>query len=466
LDIDHDRCGEPMLFEDRRSIEADRDHKRRLRCTTDGTQAPRSTLRCVQTSSKSGIVPTGDSNSRNASPRSYHILTQASQIAESPRGAPTHLAIACPRCGRPAPANLAAPDVLRCAACGFFGAPPPEIGQRLHAARGLLFSLDVRLRQLSHAQRRAIEGAAQLRLLYFILSSIIAVPLALWALFALAAVVSSDDPTDDYGVAAYVLAVAPLLVFGALTALGHRYIRRKQRALEDACAARPPRERGEPAGCHVCGAPLAPGSGIARCSFCHADNLVEAGALSRLSRGHFVGADAIEQTITREARSATTVAGLTSALLLPAAIAAPILVVFWIFIVSFVLHFIKLEPSMKFRYVTVSTPAGQCIARLRRQEHKPTFDFGIQRPEGVPEKQPVPDGASLDPLDIKALYGRTVRMTSGKPGRIVRGYRTPGISPDNDIEIEPLEGGDSESRIAMGVCLAEPAAAPSPAPEK
>jgi hypothetical protein len=393
-------------------------------------------------------------------------LAQTAHTAGSPPRAPTHLGIACPRCGRPAPANLAAPDVLRCAACGFFGAPPPEVGQRLHAARALLFTIDVRLRQLSDAQRRAIEGAARLRNIFIIISAIIAVPLALWALFGSLVSAGSSDPTDDYGVTGYVLAVAPLLLFGALTALGHSYIRRKQGALEAACAARPPRATGEPAGCHVCGAPLAAGSGIARCSFCHADNIVEPGVLSRLSRGHSVGADAIEQTIAKEARSVAAVTGFTTALLLPAVIAAPIIVLFWTFVLTLALTFIKLEPSMKFRYATVSTPAGQCVARLRLLDGKPTFELGVWRPAGVDERQPVPDGASPDSFDISALHGRTVRMKSGKPGRVVRSYQTPGLSADNNIVIQPLEGGEPESRIAMGVCLAEPATSPSPTTEK
>lgn len=378
---------------------------------------------------------------------------------------PPHLAIACPSCGRPMPVNLAAPEVLRCAACGFAGVPPPAIGQRLHAARGILFGLDVRLRQLSAKQRGAIEGASNLRSLFLILSSLIAIPLAIWALAGVA--VSVDDSTgEDYGVTGIVMAIGPLLSYGAISVLGYRYIRRRQRALEDACSAQPPREKGEPAACHVCGAPLAVGAqrGIVRCAFCQADNLIDPSVLSGLSGRQTHAAESIEQTIQREGRAAASVTGVTGALLLLMAAALPFLVVFAAMVVSVLLMFIELQPSLKYSYVTVTTSSGQCVARWRADNQKNVYlDFGSNPPAGMTEKQPPPEGPPLEQFRITALHGRLVRMKSGEPGRVVRSYSNPGLSTDNEIEIEPVKGGALETRKVMGVCFADEAA-PSPSP--
>lgn len=56
--------------------------------------------------------------------------------------------------------------------------------------------------------------------------------------------------------------------------------------LEEACAAVPPAAPGESATCHVCGAPLTTvgESGVARCGFCQADNVVTARAIDRARR--------------------------------------------------------------------------------------------------------------------------------------------------------------------------------------
>jgi hypothetical protein len=126
-----------------------------------------------------------------------------------------------------------------------------------------------------------------------------------------------------------------------------------------------------------------------------------------------------------------------------------------------VLHVVEIAPSMKYRYVVVATPAGPCVARLRRKEGKEYLDFGINRPEGVPEEQAPPEGAPLETLDVTALRDRTIRMKSGKAGRVVKMYETPGPSNDNSIEIEALEGGSTESRNVRGACFADPAPAPA-----
>src|SRR6185436_3040915 len=103
------------------------------------------------------------------------------------------LAIVCPRCGRPAPANLAAPDAFHCSACGFSGAPPPAAHAQLHAARSVLFRLDVCLRQLSDAQRRTLEKARSQRRLFVTFSAILFVPFLIWGMGGISAQLAPED---------------------------------------------------------------------------------------------------------------------------------------------------------------------------------------------------------------------------------------------------------------------------------
>jgi hypothetical protein len=356
------------------------------------------------------------------------------------------------------PANLAEASSLRCAGCGFSGAPPPEVGSQLHAARAMLFSLDVRLRQLSSAQRRALERASTYRLAFILVASILALLLSCWALAGLSIMRAPEDPTDDPGVSGILFALMPISFFAVIALASYRYIQRKHRALENACAARPPREKGEPAGCHVCGAPLSASSEhcIVRCAFCQADNLVAPQVFARISGKQAGVADAIERDIAREASAASGAAGVSGMLMLPAAIAMPFVAILWMIIMGVALHFVELAPNMKYRYVTVTTPAGECVARLRRRGGKEFLDFSINHPEGVPEEQAPPEGARLETFDVTALRDRTIRMRSGKAGRIVKMYETAGPSNDNSMEIEPVEGGSTESRYVRGACFAEP----------
>jgi ribosomal protein S27E len=171
------------------------------------------------------------------------------------------LALSCPRCGRPASVNFAAPHLLRCVTCGFAGPPPPDGARRIEAARAALFGFDARLRQLSRAQRQNLFTASQKRLVFLVLSGVVFVPFAFWALAGVIATVNPEDPTSAFGAGGLLITWGPMLLFVLFSALGYRAVRAKQRLLDAACVARPPLAVGEPSSCHVCGAPLAAPSG-------------------------------------------------------------------------------------------------------------------------------------------------------------------------------------------------------------
>lgn len=366
------------------------------------------------------------------------------------------LAIFCPRCGRPAPANLAAPDAFHCSACGFSGAPPPAAHAQLHAARSVLLRLDVSLRQLSEAQRRSLERAQRQRRLFVAFSAILFVPFLIWGMGGIGAQLAPQDPTEAFGLGGLVLTLGPLALYVLLSSLSYGQIRGKQRRLEEACAARPPRATGEPVGCHVCGAPLAQRSGqaVVRCAYCQADNLVDPRVLARLSHAETRVAGAIEEEVVQHARAAASEAGFASLRLIPITLAAPFIVLVAIFVVGVPLTMIEEAPNLNFRYVFVPVSGGTCIARLRQHQKKPQLDFGKVPPAGMQEKQSPPQGLSLLPFAVTRLDGSIVRSKAGQPARVVRSFQTVAFTLDNRIEIEPLTGGAHEKREIRGTCLA------------
>lgn len=366
------------------------------------------------------------------------------------------LAIACPRCGRPAAANLAAPELLSCPACGFRGPPPADAYQKLQAARHMLFGLDVRLRQLGDAQRRSLETARSKRRGFLFITVVFAFPFALWALASLGSQLDPVDPADSSSPEGVFFALGPLAFFALGASLSYRFIKERQQRLEQACAARPPRVQGEPAACHVCGAPLHSAAGVAvvRCGFCQADNLVEPRVLARLNRAGVRVAGQIEDEVQTQARAMSREAGLANALLVPMIFAAPTLMLVGLFGIGVPLMFIDKAPNLAIRYVEVTgVGTGTCVARLRQRRDGAHLDFGKSPPPGmVLESLPRP-GRDIGTFDVKALEGRIVRSKEGKPARVVRSFQQLVMALDNHVEIEPVGGGPRQAREATGICF-------------
>jgi LSD1 subclass zinc finger protein len=368
------------------------------------------------------------------------------------------LAIACPRCGRPAAANLAAPELLCCPACGFRGPPPADAYQKLTAARHMLFGLDVRLRQLGDAQRRSLETARSKRRVFLFVTAFFAFPFTLWALASLGSQLDPVDPADQTSPEGIFFAVGPLAIFALGASLSYRVIKDRQQRLEGACAARPPRARGEPAACHVCGAPLhsAAGMAVVRCGFCQADNLVEPSVLSRLNRADVRAAGQLEAEVQTQASAMSREAGLANALLLPMTLAAPVLMLVALFGIGIPLMFIDKEPNLAIRYVGVPVAeAGTCVARLRQRREGARLDFGESPPPSVPSGQPPPPELARATFDVKALEGRIVRSKEGKPARVVRSFQQLVMALDNHVEIEPVGGGPRQAREVRGICFVD-----------
>ena len=189
------------------------------------------------------------------------------------------------RCGQcDAPVPLGDGDRVPCPSCGAQVELPEPYRVARDAAR-----LDAQA-QAMYARLGAPPGSLQrllassaylwvfllgfpflLRPLGAIVHGLVLDPLAAILRVHLLDVLGSGAYGALYGGALFAL-LAPLAVIGSH---GRRQVRAR-RALQAALAAKPPATPGGPALCRCCGAPLAvaPGAVGARCSYCHADNLV------------------------------------------------------------------------------------------------------------------------------------------------------------------------------------------------
>lgn len=365
------------------------------------------------------------------------------------------LSTACPACGAPVPLSLASPDVVACEACGRQSAAPPELRQRLHAARALVFGVDVRLRQLSLAQRKSLEGAHRQRRVFWIVSGVLLLPFLIWAAGGIGAALEPFDPTNEFGVGGLILTLGPLVMFVGFTVVMAGQIRKRQRALELACAARPLPGSASLAACHVCGAPLATTAGaIARCAHCEADNLVDPRVLARLSAQQSAGAGALEMEVEHHASSASKEAGLGTAMLLPMVLAAPFFVLVGIFVIGIPLSFIEVEPSAVIRYAHAPVGAATCFARVRKERTGMELDFGRNRPEGMPERRLPIEGVPLATFGFEEALGKKVRMKDGETGTVTRAFQSFALPNDNQVEIVAADG-RVEAHEVRGLCLAE-----------
>ena len=278
---------------------------------------------------------------------------------------------ACDHCGRPVRIRLDR-DVHPCIGCGAQVAFRPEVAQRIAAARAALFRMDVRQRQLSGRQTGAAQGSSSYSVLLLVVILLACLPFGGCSAFSML----SDDVHPDDRVFIVLAFTAPLVVMGALAAMVVYAFRRARRKLLAACTAVPPAAPGEPAGCHVCGAPLvaAPNGAIARCSFCGADNVVAAQAMTQAQHAHAHGAMEIEATLRREAVALGTVSGLLVTATIACTFIVPIVIAIAECAILFSCRSWEHPPDGSVSYALVDMPEGRCLTRVR--EHDRTVSAG------------------------------------------------------------------------------------------
>lgn len=236
----------------------------------------------------------------------------------------------------------------------------------MQAAAQVLGRLDVRKRQLSSSQRRALGRAGCLSAVYLVVLAVCAVPFLGVGGYGVYVALSQDDDPRIIALMV-VVSLAPALVFALFAAVGLGWMRRTRRRLEVACAAILPQQAGDPALCHLCGAPLHPSGSdpIARCSYCAADNLVAPDVLARTARRQTQVMDGFDWEVQRRGTAVSSV-GVKVIVGLPlAAVASPIIAVVSLFIILLVLVQLEGPVDTSIRYVLADTSSGRCVAQYR-----------------------------------------------------------------------------------------------------
>ncbi|WP_437734008.1 hypothetical protein [Sorangium sp. So ce1335] len=364
------------------------------------------------------------------------------------------LAVHCPRCGRPAPVSLASPDLMACAACHHRGPPPAEAAQGLRAAAQIVLQADVRRRQLSDALRRTLATASRRHARLLVVFALASVPITGFAALVLLGLWISAD-RDGRLVTGGMVVAAWLGTVGAGAAV-LALVRRRQRRLEEACAARPPAAPGEPAACHVCGAPLDGGgddggSGmIARCGFCGADNLVAPAVLERVRARQVVIFRSFEQAVSAELASFGRATSGAAAAVVATALVVPV-AVFAVAVVAVVIAESRRPPvDAAVRYAVVSTPVGQCVGKVASgTDGGAAVRFGGFRRTELPEEQALAPGAPIEAVSPGALVGRAVTAKEGT-GVVEEVFSSP--LTGNSVEVRRADGTSFTSSIA-GLCL-------------
>ncbi len=359
------------------------------------------------------------------------------------------LAAHCPCCGAPNPVSLATPERQRCHHCKYDGAPSPETQGHLQRARDVLLQQDAGERTLDALQRRTLLSAWWQKLKFAIVLLLLTVPFVFFA--GTCSLMSGQ-------VAWWVVALMgflPLLVMLASGAFGAWIIARARRKLEDACAATPPRAAGEPASCHVCGAPLSPAAGevLCSCGFCRADNVVAPDVLERMrhrSRNVF---DRYEAEIHTQAHSLGAHSARAVRVTLAAAVAAPLLSVGAMIVVALALTMQEDPVNADVEYVAWRTGEGVCLGKLWRKAGG-TFviEFTFPPPGGAGKSIAATSLEGVRVFRATQLVGKQA-FTMGGVGTVQRVYGDALLEGENRAAIVLPDKGQHDL-VIQGMCLA------------
>lgn len=347
---------------------------------------------------------------------------------------------------------------MACAACHYRGPPPGNAAQRLRAAAYALFQTDVRRRQLSEALQRMLATASQRHARLLVVFGIAAVPISAFCALLLLGLWVTPDTEGNLVVGG--MTVAAWLGTVGTGAAVLALVRRRQRRLEEACAARPPAAPGEPAACHVCGAPLDGGGAgaIARCGFCAADNLVAPAVLARVRARQVVLFKSFEQAVSAELASFDRATSGAAASVVAIALVVPVTAFLLAVAVSLAGELWRPPVDPTVRYAAVSTPLGLCIGKLMAQADgeaaAPVVRFGAFRRPELPEQQALAPGAPIEAVSPGSLIGRAVTAKDGA-GVVEEVFSS--LLRGNSATVRRDDGTSFTSSIA-GLCLDGPPA--------
>jgi hypothetical protein len=345
---------------------------------------------------------------------------------------------------------------MRCVGCGYDGAVPADVQARLQVARTLLHQMDARQRQLSGLRQIALRQSGWFVLIFVAMFVVYA---GMFAGCGGLCAWLGGEAFDDFGSVLWLgglmfFPTVVFLVFG-LAALGA--VRRTRRKLQDACAATVPERPGEPASCHVCGAPLtAPTRGaVVRCTYCAADNVVDPEAMARAGRARSVDVAHLERAVRDRASTTSTVAvGGMMVLPLLCLIAPPLAMAAWIAIMAGVDR-IEGPLDTSLRYVLVDTPDGRCVARFQADKSGAKRVQLGRRQVGKMNPPSLP--STPQHFDAAWLVGKKVKIVGDSDGKAtVTGVYSPSLVPGTcQVKMKYDRGTETQVDILIGVCLAD-----------
>ncbi|MBX3183098.1 MAG: hypothetical protein KIT72_17075 [Polyangiaceae bacterium] len=346
------------------------------------------------------------------------------------------LAAKCPQCGAVSPVSLAAPEHLHCRYCQYAGSPDPAVVAELHHARAALWQIDTGRRQLSSQQRRMVERAQGQSLGLMALLALVSLPLLLCGGCSTWVFIADDLHTSSLPFLVVGL-FPPALVLG-LGLLLLRIHRGGVQRLARSCAAVPPSAPGQPALCHVCGAPLTSEAsrGVVRCGFCQADNVVASDIMKQAAQQQTLVMSSMHQSITTEATRLSHHSVTTLLLTLVTALASPVLALLLMCGATMVLKSIPAEVDENEEYAALSISGTTCFASLERKGGGYEANLAPRFPHRPNPIRLTP--AELKVVKVKDLMGRQVLLEGNRPAKVVRLERTQG---DRHTKLV-LEGGD------------------------
>lgn len=368
------------------------------------------------------------------------------------------LAARCPSCGRPGPLRLDQPNRFTCS-CGYDGAPPRELAGRIQAAARILVEQDATYRQLSTLQRRVLSSGLFASAVYLIVLGIALLPFSLCFVLLL----SQRGPTNVFLIALF---GTPLLVIALFGGSGLLFMRSRLGRARQALRAFPAAAPGEPARCHLCGAPVTPleDHAFVRCGHCGADNLVDVATVQALDARRDLVLDGFEAEVGRRAtigrqafRSA--VRGVLASILL----ALPVAVCVG-FVVFAALRQIETEIYDELEYAVVANGGGRrCVVRVRDAGSGTVTLAPPGDPYGEDEDRPRAEVPTFGASEIgEGLRVMTLdNRDHGDAWRVVRVFGTAGTV--ENLAVIRAERDDFERTERLGeLCLL--AGEPSPAP--
>lgn len=366
------------------------------------------------------------------------------------------LVVRCPQCGVPSSASLAQAGHIACPSCGYVGLPEADAAQQLQAASLVLRSIDVRARQLTDRQRRALlraRGGAW-RLLAFLFVGLL--PLAPCGLCS--GLFLLGDQRSSFPL--FMMCASPFLFLAMTGGVVVVWAWRQQRKLEEACAAAPPRVAGQGACCHVCGGELPPpdlaARGIVRCPYCQADNMVDARVLARL--GHKRSADIgdFEASVRHEGSRLGLTTGLATGVVVLLALLAPLSCLASAFVVQRVATGIERPVNEQRHYLLVETPAGPCFTYVNQRYSDGSAHVILGKHERGVRGTNYVAGAALHPtVTAEWAVGRSVRFyhhSQWKEGVVARTHGT--LVDHANHAIVVVDGAELSPRV-VDLCFAQ-----------